>query len=220
MLKKIIIWIILSTGILSNTTFAETPINANEFVDTISAPIPNQANEFVWAPINESTSISANEFVWASNTNTTESTKKTTAISWNWTTSDWNTKTTSNTNKKVKKVKKCDGPNCISSPKFTIDTDNFAPWWSNIWWTDIKQNSTEGTMKVLLGVIIKNLIVIFWVLSLLVMTIGWGYMIFHAGEESLLSRWKSIFIYGLVSLVVALSAWIMVKLVSYILYAT
>ncbi len=114
----------------------------------------------------------------------------------------------------------CSWSGCISSTDFSIDTNNFAPWGSNIWGTDIKQNSTEGTMKVLLGVIIKNLIVIFWVLSLLVMTIGWGYMIFHAGEESLLSRWKSIFIYGLVSLAVALSAWLLVKLVSYILYTT
>ncbi len=114
----------------------------------------------------------------------------------------------------------CSWSGCISSTDFTIDTKNFAPGGSNIWGADIKQNSTQWTMKALLWVIIKNLIVIFWVLSLLVMTIGWGYMIFHAGEESLLSRWKSIFIYGLVSLAVALSAWIMVKLVSYILYST
>ena len=118
----------------------------------------------------------------------------------------------------AEKTGKCSGSECISSTDFTIDTETFSPWWSNPWGANVKQNSTEGTMKVLLWVIIKNLIVIFWVLSLLVMTIGWGYMIFHAGEESLLSRWKSIFIYGLVSLAVALSAGLMVKLITYILY--
>jgi len=85
-------------------------------------------------------------------------------------------------------------------------------------WKNANAKKNYNTLNTLLGVIIKNLIVIFWVLSLLIMTIGWGYMIFHAGEESLLSRWKSIFMYGLISLAIALSAWIIVQLITYILY--
>lgn len=117
------------------------------------------------------------------------------------------------------KKKSCSGSGCISSTGFIIPISTFSPGWNQIGGVDITNwQSTEGTLNTLLGVIIKNLIVIFWVLSLLIMTIGWGYMIFHAGEESLLSRWKSIFMYGLISLAIALSAWIIVQLITYILY--
>jgi hypothetical protein len=51
-----------------------------------------------------------------------------------------------------------------------------------------------------------------------VMTIGWGYMIFHVWQDSLLSRWKTIFMYGLISLAIALSSWILVNVVSYLLF--
>jgi hypothetical protein len=69
-----------------------------------------------------------------------------------------------------------------------------------------------------LGVIIKNLIVAFWVLSLLMMTIGWWMMIFHSWQEWILTKWKSIFMYWIISLVVWLSSWIIVQVISYFLY--
>ncbi|MCD5380445.1 hypothetical protein LR004_00825 [Candidatus Gracilibacteria bacterium] len=114
-------------------------------------------------------------------------------------------------------AEKCSGSGCISSTEFIVPISTFGN--GKIAGVDITNtNSTESTMSVLLGVIIKNLIVIFGVLSLLVMTIGGGYMIFHVGEESLLSRGKSIFMYGLVSLAIALSAGLIVQLITYILY--
>ena len=116
-------------------------------------------------------------------------------------------------------VKKCSWSWCISSTDFTISIKDLGVGWWKIGGVDVTSwNSTEETMWVLLGVIIKNLIVIFWVLSLLTMTIGWGYMIFHSGDDSLLSRWKSIFMYGLVSLAIALSSGLIVQLVTFILY--
>jgi len=50
------------------------------------------------------------------------------------------------------------------------------------------------------------------------MTIGAGYMIIYHGDESLLSRGKSIFTAGLISLAIALSAGLIVKFISYLLY--
>lgn len=104
---------------------------------------------------------------------------------------------------------------CINSTEFAIDVWTFSPGGDSELAT---WDSTTETVNNVLATIIANLIVAFWVLSLLVMTIGGWYMIFHAWEESLLSRWKSIFIYGLVSLAIALSAWIIVQLVTYLLY--
>ena len=107
----------------------------------------------------------------------------------------------------------------INCPQFTIDTWNFSPGW----WT-ILEKAREGdwdtvkTANIILWTIIKNLIVVFWVLSLLTMTIGWGMMIFHVWQESILTKWKSIFMYWIISLVVALASGIIVQLVTYFLY--
>ena len=107
----------------------------------------------------------------------------------------------------------------INCPQFTIKTETFSPGWggtlskAKAWWW-----KTEETANILLWEIIRNLIVVFWVLSLFVITIGWGYMIFHSWEESLLTRWKTMLKYWVISLVIALSSWIMVKLVTWLLY--
>ena len=107
----------------------------------------------------------------------------------------------------------------INCPQFTIETSNFSPWSG-----DVLAKAKEGnwdavaTANAILTLIIKNLIVVFGVLSLLMMTIGWGMMIMHSGQESILTKWKSIFMYWIISLVVWLSAGIIVKLVSYFLY--
>jgi len=109
--------------------------------------------------------------------------------------------------------------NCINRAEFTIKTEIFSPgWWetlrkAKIWWW-----KTEETSNIILWEIIRNLIVVFWVLSLFVMTIGWGYMIFHSWEESLLTRWKTMLKYWIVSLIIALSSGVMVKLVTWLLY--
>jgi hypothetical protein len=50
------------------------------------------------------------------------------------------------------------------------------------------------------------------------MTIGAGYMIIYHGQDEFLSRWKAIFMSGIISLAIALSAGIIVRLFTYILY--
>jgi len=107
----------------------------------------------------------------------------------------------------------------INCSEFKIDTENFSPWSKKIlnkakegWW------STVESANAILWTIIKNLIVVFWALSLLMMTIGGWMMIFHAGQESILTRWKWIFVWWVASLAIALSSWLVVKIVSYVLY--
>jgi len=103
--------------------------------------------------------------------------------------------------------------------QFKIDVETFSPWTKETlkkaregWW------KTEETTIILLQVIIINMIIVFWVLSLFVMTIGWGFMIFHAWEESHLTKWKTMLKYWIISLVLALASWIMVKMVNWLLY--
>ena len=101
----------------------------------------------------------------------------------------------------------------ISDAGFTIDVWTITP-------TDTTSlsGSSSDVIEDLWNTIITKLITAFWVLSLLVMTIGAWFMIIYHGQDELLTRWKSIFSYGLISLAVALSAWLLVNFVSYLLY--
>jgi len=101
----------------------------------------------------------------------------------------------------------------ISKETFEIWVGSISPWAGNLVKSTAKATATATLQK-----IIDNLMIAFWVLALLVMTIGWGYMIMYHGQDELLSKWKAIFNSWLIALVVALSAWILVKLVAYLLY--
>ncbi len=50
------------------------------------------------------------------------------------------------------------------------------------------------------------------------MTIGAGYMIIYHGQDDLLSKGKTIFLSGIISLAIALSAGVIVNLFAYLLY--
>ena len=107
----------------------------------------------------------------------------------------------------------------INCPQFTIDVMDFSPgWWKVLEIAREWKWDTKHSANAILSVIIKNLIVAFGVLSLLVMTIGWGMMIFHVGQESILTKWKAMFMYWIISLIIALSSGIIIQLVSYFLY--
>ena len=95
-----------------------------------------------------------------------------------------------------------------------IYTDNYWLWSDNI---DTSGDAIE-TIEDWLEVIVEKLMIWFWVLALSIMTIGWGYMIFAHGQDELLNKWKSIFSAWIISLVVALWSWIIMKIVISLLY--
>ena len=101
----------------------------------------------------------------------------------------------------------------LESPKYKIDTSELFGTTNTI-----KQTSAKATVDKWLTVIVEKLMIAFWVLALLIMTIGWGYMIFAAGQDELLNKWKSIFNSWLIALLVALGSWIIMKIVIYLLY--
>lgn len=104
--------------------------------------------------------------------------------------------------------------NCIDQPTFQIKVSDISPGGNIFQWSN-----TEQTANSLLGTIIQKLMVALWSLSLLIMTIGAGYMILYHGQDELLSKWKSIFISGIVALAVALSSYYLVAFIRFILYS-
>ena len=111
-------------------------------------------------------------------------------------------------------VASCDWPNCITSTNFIVPVKTITPTNSS----NIDDAGWLATGQLLLQKAIDILMVPFWILSLFIMTIGGWYMIMFHGQDELLSKWKSIFTSGLIWLAVALSAWLLINLVIYLLY--
>ena len=106
----------------------------------------------------------------------------------------------------------CDSKDCINSPNFEISVWTFGST------TLIDEDSAGGTVNNILMTVLEKLILIFWACAIFIMTIGAWYMIIYHGQDEFLSKWKSIFMSGIIALVVALSAWIIVRLFSFLLY--
>jgi len=103
----------------------------------------------------------------------------------------------------------------ITDEWFTIDVTDFTPGGTQFLSED---SDTSSTVNSVLVTVLEKMIVIFWVLAVFIMTIGAGYMIIYHGQDEFLSKWKSIFTAGIISLAVALSAGVIVRIFAYILY--
>lgn len=101
----------------------------------------------------------------------------------------------------------------ITSPNFEINVGAFTP--GN---TDLIGDGSWETVDNFLIVVLDKLILVFWVFAVFIMTIWAGYMIIYHGQDAFLSKWKSIFLSGIIALAVALSAWFIVRLFALLLY--
>ena len=123
-----------------------------------------------------------------------------------------NTTSSSQSNADMEKLNNDTGD--ISSPKFEIPVSSLFPWtWA------FSGGTTEQVVNRLLGTIIQKLMIALGSISLLIMTVGAGYMVMYHGQDELLSKGKSIFMSGVIALVVALSSYYLVAFVRYVLYA-
>lgn len=100
--------------------------------------------------------------------------------------------------------------NNFCSPKFEIKVNTFSPGWNEYIWNWISSFFTT---------LIEKLLIWLWVIALLIMTVGAGYMIFYHGQDEYLSKGKSIFMAWITALIVALSSYYLVSLLRYILYS-
>lgn len=106
---------------------------------------------------------------------------------------------------------------CINKTSFEISVNKIIPW---SWGLVLKGATTSETLNKTLWTIIQRLMIWLGSLSLIIMTIGWWYMIIYHGQDELLSKWKYIFMSWIIALVVSLSSYYMVALLRSILYAT
>ena len=109
---------------------------------------------------------------------------------------------------------KCDVTwNCMDRSSFKINTDNFSLWKKNLKWT-----TWTETINKTFWVIIQQLMIILWTLSLVVISIwAWFMMLFH-WDDSTLTKWKNTIKWWIIALVVALSSYYIINMVWYILY--
>lgn len=102
---------------------------------------------------------------------------------------------------------------CLADKSFVLPVKDLVPWWTFSWWT------TKSRVDNWLVTIIRKLMIPFWTLALFVMTIWWGYMVMSNWQDETLSKWKRIFRWWLISLSIALCSYVMVALLTFLLYA-
>ena len=108
----------------------------------------------------------------------------------------------------------CTWTSCINSVDFEIPVDSIFQTGVKVKWN----TSAETSVNYLLGTLIQKLMIGLGSIAAIIMTIGAWYMILNVGQDELLSKWKSIFMSGVISMVVALSSYYLVNLVRYILF--
>jgi len=105
----------------------------------------------------------------------------------------------------------------INSDKFEIKVSDFVPGGKFI--KDKKDKTSKETVDYILWFFIQKLMITLGSIALVIMTVWAGHMIIFYWQDELLSKWKSIFIAGITSLVVALSSYYLISLIRYILYS-
>lgn len=124
------------------------------------------------------------------------------------------------TPKEAKEVrdKNCDiNGDCFDKESFKINVNTFSPWGGEILdkvWT----SSVEDKANFFLGTAIQKMMIALWVLALLIMTAWGGFMILYTGKEEMLSKGKSLFMAGIISLFVALMSYVFISVIIFILY--
>ncbi|MDD3145569.1 MAG: hypothetical protein PHV23_05675 [Candidatus Gracilibacteria bacterium] len=104
------------------------------------------------------------------------------------------------------------GPGDLTSSDFEINVSDISPG------IEGKGSTTSERINWLLGTIIQTMMIALGVLSVLIMTIGAGYMILHNGQDELLSKGKSIFMSGIYAMIIALTSYYLIAIVRFLLY--
>lgn len=103
---------------------------------------------------------------------------------------------------------------CILYPSFKIKTNNILFEAGN----QFKSGNSEQTLNLTLSSIMQKMMIALGSVALMIMVVWAGYIILHRGQDEFLSKWKTIFMAGVISLVVALWSYYLVNLLRYVLY--
>ena len=114
--------------------------------------------------------------------------------------------------------KECDkNGDCFDKPSFKLDVNDFTPWGKEIL-QKVWSSSVEEKANFFLWTAIQKMMIALWVLALLIMTAWGGFMILYSGKEEMLSKWKSLFMAGIIALFVALMSYVFISVIVFILY--
>ncbi|RKW20493.1 hypothetical protein D8B46_09530 [Candidatus Gracilibacteria bacterium] len=102
---------------------------------------------------------------------------------------------------------------CLADKSFVLPVKDLVPGGT------FSGGTTKSRVDNGLVTIIRKLMIPFGTLALFVMTIGGGYMVMSNGQDETLSKGKRIFRWGLISLSIALCSYVMVALLTFLLYA-
>jgi len=111
----------------------------------------------------------------------------------------------------------CSGGDCFDKESFKINVNTFSPWGGEML-DKVWSSSVEEKANFFLGTAIQKMMIALWVLALLIMTAWGGFMIIYSGQEEMLSKWKSLFLAGIISLFVALMSYVFISVIIFILY--
>lgn len=104
----------------------------------------------------------------------------------------------------------------LMSTDFEIDTGIFSPWGNK---SDLKRDTAKDTINTTLWTFIQKAMIFLWILSLFIMIVWAWFMILHHWEDEFLNKWKSIFVWWIIALIVALSSYYIVNIIWFILYS-
>ena len=102
----------------------------------------------------------------------------------------------------------------FKSIDFTIDIKDFTGMWKDVvsWWTlDQKANNFFWE-------IIDILLSAVWVIALFVMVVWAWFMVFYNWQDEMLKKWKNLFMWWILWLVIALTSYYIIALIKYFIY--
>ncbi|MBF0914100.1 hypothetical protein HXK64_04120 [Candidatus Gracilibacteria bacterium] len=102
---------------------------------------------------------------------------------------------------------------CLASPKYHFSTSKFVPGGTFKGGGTTKKRLENGLLT-----IIQRIMIPFGVISVIILTIGAGFMILSGGLDENITRGKKILKMGIVSISIALSSYLLVELLKYLLY--
>lgn len=142
-----------------------------------------------------------------------------THIDFNWTsTKQWSSKTSDSPSQSSSPSFKCEWwKDSLCSTSFKIDTNKFSPGWK--WLNKTGNSGASKTIDNFLSTTIQKLMVALWSIALLIMIVGAWFMILWAWKDDNVNKWKTIIKSWIIALVVALSSYMLVSFLRFILYA-
>jgi len=102
----------------------------------------------------------------------------------------------------------------ITGTWFMIDTNSIFVWNKSFY----KWSNSDERVNFLLWTIISKLMIWLSILALVIMTIWAWFMILWSWDDQNISKWKYMLKAGIISLVIALSAYQIISLLRFILY--